>query len=128
MEKFEVYFIIIYTPNFCDRFLPTFNKKNISKRKKPHVVNEKKSYTPFPPAPLPSKIDLQLESGEYFLNEAQRSQKKKEEKISSAKEKSEIKKREREKEFVPPAERGSTSTTSASKKKKAKKMTDDDSN
>jgi ribosomal RNA assembly protein len=86
------------------RFLPTFKKKNTSKRRVPHVVNKKKSYTPFPPAPIPSKIDLQLESGEYFLNESQRANKKKEEKISAAKLKSAEKKRKREEEFVPPTE------------------------
>ncbi|CAG8524765.1 2074_t:CDS:2 [Diversispora eburnea] len=47
-----------------DRFLPHFKKQNI-KRKKPQI--KKKEYTPFPPPPIPSKIDLQLESGEYFL-------------------------------------------------------------
>lgn len=41
------------------------NSKN-SQRKK----IKKKEYTPFPPAPQPSKIDLQLESGEYFLNQS----------------------------------------------------------
>jgi len=46
------------------RFLPTFKKKNTSKRRTPHVINEKKkSYTPFPPAPVPSKVDMQLDSG-----------------------------------------------------------------
>ncbi|KAG5191423.1 hypothetical protein JKP88DRAFT_204904, partial [Tribonema minus] len=53
------------------RFLPSFNKRNVP-RKKPRSVREKRAYTPFPPAQLPSKVDLQLESGEYFLNEAQR--------------------------------------------------------
>jgi rRNA processing protein Krr1/Pno1 len=48
-----------------DRFLPHFKKKNV-KRKKPEK-KEKKEYTPFPPPQPPSKIDLQLESGEYFL-------------------------------------------------------------
>eukprot|EP01032_Pedospumella_encystans_P023610 gene23610-26723_t len=33
------------------RFLPDFKKKNTSKRRKPHQLNEKKPYTPFPPAP-----------------------------------------------------------------------------
>jgi len=50
------------------RFLPTFKKKNTSKRRIPRVINEKKTYTPFPPAPVPSKIDLQLESGLLLLS------------------------------------------------------------
>ena len=86
------------------RFLPQFKKKNTSKRKKPLVVHEKKSYTPFPPAQLPSKVDLQLESGEYFLNEQQRESKKRAEKRAAAKEKSTEKKRQRDEEFVAPQE------------------------
>ena len=62
-----------------ERFLPQFTKKTVA-RKKPKVVREKKSYTPFPPAQLPSKVDLQLESGEYFLDERQREQRKRAEK------------------------------------------------
>jgi len=81
------------------RFLPQYKKKNTSKRKVPKVVSEKKVYTPFPPAQTPSKKDLQLESGEYFLNEAQREQKKKEEKKQAAKEKSEVKRVAREADF-----------------------------
>jgi len=85
------------------RFLPTFKRKNTSKRRKPHVVNEKKrAYTPFPPAQIPSKVDMQLETGEYFLNEAQRQQAKLREKKSLAKDKSHEKKRARESEFVAP--------------------------
>ena len=53
-----------------DRFLPKF-KKNSSKEKKAVIV-KKKPYTPFPPAPVPSKIDLAIESGEYFLSKGQR--------------------------------------------------------
>jgi len=49
------------------RFLPTFKKKNTSKRRTPHIINEKKSYTPFPPAPVPSKVDMQLDSGRFVL-------------------------------------------------------------
>lgn len=52
-----------------DRFLPKFKSKNISKRKKPKVINKKSAeYNPFPPAPVESKLDKQIESGEYFLN------------------------------------------------------------
>jgi len=63
-----------------DRFLPQFKKKNIA-RKKPKQNKDaaqgkgkkkKKEYSPFPPAQQPSKIDLQLESGEYFLSDAKK--------------------------------------------------------
>ena len=54
-----------------DRFLPKFKKKNVQ-RKKPKVIRQKKEYTPFPPPQMPSKVDLQIESGEYFLNQRQK--------------------------------------------------------
>lgn len=115
------------------RFLPTFHKKTLSKRKKPLVVREKKQYTPFPPAPVPSKIDLQLESGEYFLNERQREEKKKSEKLALAKEKSEAKKKAREAEFIPPPEedvyksRDNEEERSSKKSKKSHKKRDRES-
>jgi len=51
-----------------DRFLPKFKNKSISKRKAPKN-KKKKEYTPFPPPQPESKIDKQLASGEYFLDE-----------------------------------------------------------
>merc|ERR1711936_321416 len=59
-----------------ERFLPKFEHKNLSKRKQPLKKREKKPYTPFPPAPVMSKIDKELESGEYFLKERERKAKK----------------------------------------------------
>jgi ribosomal RNA assembly protein len=50
-----------------DRFLPQFKKRNVKSKKKV-IEKPKKEYTPFPPVQTKSKIDLQLESGEYFLN------------------------------------------------------------
>ncbi|KAL9549457.1 Ribosomal RNA assembly protein mis3 [Mucor bainieri] len=50
-----------------DRFLPHFKKRNVKSKKKV-IEKPKKEYTPFPPVQTKSKIDLQLESGEYFLN------------------------------------------------------------
>ena len=103
-----------------ERFLPTFKKKNVQRRKPHQLVEEskkasdaaggkaavkkkKKSYTPFPPAQQPSKIDLQLESGEYFLSERQRKAKKLAEKQQASLEKSNEKKRAREREFIHPS-------------------------
>jgi len=57
-----------------DRFLPTFKKTNTQRPKRKPVA--KKEYTPFPPAPMPRKMDLQLESGEYFLSQDQKRAKK----------------------------------------------------
>ena len=86
------------------RFLPSFKKKNTSKRRKPLKVSTKKSYTPFPPAPVPSKVDLQLDSGEYFLNQQQREAKKKEEKKALAKLNSKSRQEKRRSEFEAPLE------------------------
>lgn len=98
------------------RFLPNFKKKNTSKRRKPHVLNEKKAYTPFPPAPVPSKVDLQLESGEYFINEAQRQAKKKSDKRALSKEKAQENRLAREAEYVPPNEDEEMGHTSSRKR------------
>eukprot|EP01038_Epipyxis_sp_PR26KG_P009969 gene9969-13409_t len=108
------------------RFLPNFKKKNTNKRRKPHQINEKKPYTPFPPAPVPSKIDLQLDSGEFFINEAQREAKKKAEKKEQSKKKSTESKKVRMEEFIPPEEEVIENSYLIEKKKnKSKKRKSD---
>lgn len=91
-----------------DRFLPKFKKKNVRRKKgisKDEQKKRKKAYTPFPPLPAPSKVDLQLESGEYFMSEEAKKQKRVSEKSVQREEKSAKKKRERERESVAPDEK-----------------------
>ncbi|KAK8796333.1 hypothetical protein WA171_004294 [Blastocystis sp. BT1] len=88
-----------------DRFLPKFKKENKAPKKK--VVVKEKKYTPFPPENhiTPSKVDLQIESGEYFLSEKQKAERAATKKRVEAKLKMQKKKEEREKMFVPPKEK-----------------------
>merc|ERR1711892_91654 len=87
-----------------ERFLPKFEHKNLSKRKQPLKKKEKKPYTPFPPAQALSKVDKELETGEYFLQEQERRAKKSSEKKEKQAD-SEVKRKEkREKSFKPPNE------------------------
>ena len=99
-----------------DRFLPKFSSNlNASSEKKKKMKSigtfgdskkkkKKKEYTPFPPEQLQSKVDKQLESGEYFLNEQQRLERKRVKKMNEATENSQIKKQQRGIEFQAPAE------------------------
>ncbi|KAK3067622.1 ribosomal RNA assembly protein krr1 [Teratosphaeriaceae sp. CCFEE 6253] len=102
-----------------DRFLPHFKKRNMSKRRTPLVVNEKKNtgknYTPFPPPQEKSKVDLQIESGEYFLNKAAKERGVREKREEKMKDKMEERKRKREEAFEAPREEGEV------KKKRRKK-------
>ena len=89
-----------------ERFLPHFKRRTLSKRKKPFKVTDKskKTYTPFPPPQEKSKIDLQIESGEYFLGKHAKERARKEERLERQKERREEKHKERESAFVPPQE------------------------
>lgn len=106
-----------------DRFLPNFKKRTLSKRHTPFKVNDKtkKVYTPFPPAPEKSKVDLQIESGEYFLSKEAKDRKQKEDVMEKQREKREAKMKEREKAFVPPEELEAAEKKKEKKEKKKRK-------
>jgi ribosomal RNA assembly protein len=91
-----------------DRFLPQFKRRTLSKRKKPFKVTDKskKAYTPFPPPQEKSKVDLQIESGEYFLGRQAKERQAKEAREEKMKVKMEAKRKQREQDFVAPAEEG----------------------
>lgn len=100
-----------------DRFLPHFKKRNLNKRRKPFKVTDKtkKVYTPFPPPQEKSKVDLQIESGEYFLGKQAKERALKEQREEAMREKQQEKKRKREEAFEAPREE------SEKKEKKRKK-------
>ncbi|PIO68689.1 hypothetical protein TELCIR_09511 [Teladorsagia circumcincta] len=111
-----------------ERFLPNFKKKiqsssstNEAKKKKKRAWKKKGEYTPFPPAPTLSKIDKQLESGEYFMTEKERLLNKKRKKIEVAAMKSEDRKKEKLKKFQPPVEKVCQMTRVIEAKGKCKK-------
>ncbi|KAJ7087270.1 ribosomal RNA assembly protein mis3 [Mycena belliarum] len=110
-----------------DRFLPTFRKRHLKTSEKTAKKNEKmetknearaaaglpaagpsklakKVYTPFPPAQLPRKVDLQLESGEYFLKPHEKEAREAERRKQKQSETTAKRRAERAEAFVAPAE------------------------
>ncbi|KAL8461949.1 hypothetical protein ACS0TY_033148 [Phlomoides rotata] len=85
-----------------DRFLPKFKKKNVKQKKV--KTKEKKPYTPFPPPQQPSKIDMELETGEFFLSDQKKKEKKWREKQDKQAAKVAESKRKRDEAFIPPEE------------------------
>jgi ribosomal RNA assembly protein len=83
-----------------ERFLPSFKKRNVQRKK---IKVKKKKREVFPPLPVPRKEDLQMETGEYFLNEQERLKKKDMETRERQKAKTAQRKQERAKAFEPPA-------------------------
>ncbi|KAK6210448.1 GATA zinc finger protein 3 [Pestalotiopsis sp. IQ-011] len=106
-----------------DRFLPNYKARNLSKRHVPHHVTDKtkKTYTPFPPAQEKSKVDMQIEAGEYHVGKEAKKRIAQEERMEKQKVKKEEKKRDREKDFVAPDE-----GTDRKKKKRKTKTEDED--
>ncbi|KAJ2886070.1 ribosomal RNA assembly protein krr1 [Coemansia aciculifera] len=90
-----------------DRFLPRFKKRNI-KQKKPKIGKKRKREL-FPPEPMPSKVDLQLQSGEYFLKPDEKRARDEERKRQNEAEHRVKKQAEREQAFVAPKEKSSSS-------------------
>ena len=103
-----------------ERFLPQFKKRSLSKRKKPLKVTDKskKVYTPFPPPQERSKVDLQIETGEYFIGRQAKERMVKENRQEKMKDKMEQKKKQREKDFLPPKEDKAEKKEKKEKKRK----------
>ncbi|RMZ89359.1 hypothetical protein DV736_g3411, partial [Chaetothyriales sp. CBS 134916] len=89
-----------------ERFLPHFKRRTLSKRRTPFKVTDKtkRPYTPFPPPQEKSKVDLQIESGEYFLAKQAKERAKQKERVDKQKKKQQQREQERAQAFVPPKE------------------------
>ncbi|PAV20526.1 ribosomal RNA assembly mis3 [Pyrrhoderma noxium] len=131
-----------------DRFLPKFRKKHLKTSEKTARKNEaleskkeartaagldpeekkpkKKVYTPFPPAQQPRKIDIELETGEYFLKprekEAKEAQKRKEKQAEVTAER----KAKRAEAFIAPIEKAEPTVEEKLEKKRKRKHRDAD--
>lgn len=134
-----------------DRFLPKFRKRHLKTSEKTARKNEKvaaqtearkaaglepeqlkkvkptkKVYTPFPPPQQPRKVDLQLESGEYFLKRHEKQAKELQERKQKQAEMTAKRQAERAEAFVAPTERAEPSVEE--KRKKRKRAEADDTN
>lgn len=98
-----------------DRFLPKFKKKNVQ-RKKPQKVG-KKERAVFPPAQPMSKVDMQIESGEYFLSKEAKERKAAYDKLQKQKNVSTENQKKRLEAFVAPKEEDKPVRTSKSEAK-----------
>uniref|UniRef100_A0A183BZM4 KRR1 small subunit processome component n=1 Tax=Globodera pallida TaxID=36090 RepID=A0A183BZM4_GLOPA len=94
-----------------ERFLPKLKKKvqsakdvRESKKKAKAKWRTKTEYTPFPPPQKPRKVDEQLETGEYFLNEREKHKQKKLKRESTEAEKRQKRKKQRDDLLIPPPE------------------------
>jgi ribosomal RNA assembly protein len=129
-----------------DRFLPQFRKRHLTSAQKSAKKREKlaatdanatplgdgtpaaaqkkekpkkKVYTPFPPAQLPRKVDLELESGEYFLKAKEKEAREEAKRKAKQAEATAERKKEREEVYVAPAEeREATVQEKASRRKR----------
>ena len=89
-----------------DRFLPNFKNRHGKRKafKTDAKQKQKNEKALFPPAQTLRKVDLALESGEFFLNQAERERKVAEQRNAEQKRKREEQDVERAKEFEPPEE------------------------
>eukprot|EP00998_Keelungia_sp_KM082_P000694 NODE_1079_length_1480_cov_47.355506_g1068_i0.p1 GENE.NODE_1079_length_1480_cov_47.355506_g1068_i0~~NODE_1079_length_1480_cov_47.355506_g1068_i0.p1 ORF type:complete len:456 (-),score=191.30 NODE_1079_length_1480_cov_47.355506_g1068_i0:112-1416(-) len=109
------------------RFLPQFKKRTVQRKKKPKPAadgkkkKKKKEYTPFPPEQLPRKEDLQIETGEYFLNQEQREAKRRAERLEKREAARAERRAEQQAQFTAPEESDELARKAQEQQKKKRK-------
>ncbi|KAH7888099.1 hypothetical protein F5I97DRAFT_1865667 [Phlebopus sp. FC_14] len=132
-----------------DRFLPRFRKRHLKTSEKTARKNErlaqkeaarkeagldveankkekpmKKVYTPFPPPQQPRKVDLQLESGEYFLKPHEKQAREVQQRKQKQAEATSKRRAERAEVFVAPIEQAAPAVEEKRKRKQAEQEED----
>lgn len=132
-----------------DRFLPQFRKRHLKTSEKTAKKNEaqeqkaearkaagldadgvkpaNKVYTPFPPPQLPRKVDLQLESGEYFLKSHEKEARDAKRKKEKQEQTTAKRRAERAEAFVAPVETAAPTVEEKQRKKRKALQAEDDS-
>lgn len=93
-------------------------KKNAAAGSGEPAKKKAKVYTPFPPAPAQSKLDVALQTGEYFLKPKEKEAAARAEREERHAEKTEKKRAQREEAFVAPEESAAPSLEERRKKRK----------
>lgn len=104
-----------------DRSIP-YGESQQGQGQEPPQKKQKKVYTPFPPPHQPSKLDLQLASGEYFLKPQEKEMIQKKKKTEAQNTVTEQRRAEREEAFIAPAETAAPTLAEKKKKKKSKDL------
>ncbi|KDQ20596.1 hypothetical protein BOTBODRAFT_26600 [Botryobasidium botryosum FD-172 SS1] len=91
-------------------------------QEKPKDKPKKKVYTPFPPAQLPSKIDLQIESGEYFLKPREKEAREAAKRKQKQNETTALRQAERAEAFVAPVEEAEATVDEKRRRRKQREM------
>lgn len=133
-----------------DRFLPKFRRHHLKTSEKTARKNEKiqeknearktagldpvgpgknaqpakKMYTPFPPAQLPRKVDIQLETGEYFLQTHEKEEREARKRKDKQEQVTEERRAKRAEAFVAPVEEAAP-TVEEKRKRRREKETED---
>ncbi|RKO97005.1 hypothetical protein CAUPRSCDRAFT_7161 [Caulochytrium protostelioides] len=87
-----------------DRFLPKYKKRATPRPKKSAIV-PKPEKSVFPPLPPQSKIDMQIESGEFFMSQEKKNAEAREARLKREAKKQTEREQRREAAFVPPPTR-----------------------
>ncbi|KII65409.1 KRR1 small subunit processome component [Thelohanellus kitauei] len=92
-----------------DGLIPKYKPKKMKKKTK---IIKKRENTSFPPPQMPSKIDIQLETGEYFLKEHERRERKLQNRLQKQKEKAQSRKNTKDEIYEPGDEKSFGSPSS----------------